>query len=181
MKKILCLALASLLFATACNKAEKKAEPAQSATQQQAQNTPPPPPPPPAAPSAEEVKAGIDKYIADKGLKNVKTTPSGMYYIVEKAGKKDIGKGDKVKAHYTGTLLDGTKFDSSVDRGQPLEFPLGGVIPGWQEGIPLLKVGGKGKLIIPSNLAYGPRAMGNIPAYSTLVFDVEVLDSAPAN
>src|SRR5690606_11185362 len=87
--------------------------------------------------------------------------------------------GDKVTVHYTGTLLDGTKFDSSVDRDQPFEFTLGQgqVIPGWDEGIAMMKEGGKAKLVIPSNLAYGanPRPGGPIQPFSTLVFDVELI------
>jgi peptidylprolyl isomerase len=83
-----------------------------------------------------------------------------------------------VKVHYTGKLLDGTKFDSSVDRGEPFGFTLGKgqVIKGWDEGIGLMNVGGKATLIIPSSIAYGDRDMGTIPPYSTLVFDVELLE-----
>ena len=78
--------------------------------------------------------------------------------------------------HYVGTLLDGTKFDSSVDRGQPAQFPLGGVIPGWTEGVGSMKIGGKRKLVIPYALAYGERGRGPIPAKATLIFDVELLE-----
>ena len=80
--------------------------------------------------------------------------------------------------HYTGTLLDGTKFDSSLDRGEPTTFPLNQVIPGWTEAIQLMTKGSKAKLIIPSALGYGPNDVGNgaIPAYSTLVFDVELVN-----
>lgn len=106
--------------------------------------------------------------------------PSGLIYIpkVEGTGKQ-AQAGDTVQVHYTGRLLDGTVFDSSVERGQPIEFPLGQgkVIPGWDEGIALMKEGGKASLIIPSNLAYGanPRPGGPIKPYSTLVFDVELV------
>jgi len=84
---------------------------------------------------------------------------------------------DTVKVDYVGTLLDGTKFDSSIDRGQPAEFPLDGVIPGWTEGIQLMKVGGKTRFYIPSNLAYGQSGAGGvIGPNSTLVFEVDLLD-----
>jgi len=118
----------------------------------------------------------IKKYIADNGLK-AERDPSGVYYIIEKPGgaAKPTAQ-DQITAHYHGTLLDGTVFDSSVERGDPIVFPLGGVIKGWQIGIPKFGKGGKGKLIIPSSLAYGPRAQGKIPANSCLIFDVEVVD-----
>lgn len=121
----------------------------------------------------------IKKYIANKKLDNVKTTDSGIHYIIEKEGD---GKGNpnatsKVKVHYHGTLLDGTVFDSSVERGETIEFGLNQVIPGWQQAIPLLSKGGKGKFIIPSGLAYGPRgAGGKIGPNSVLIFDVELFD-----
>ena len=80
-----------------------------------------------------------------------------------------------MKVHYTGTLIDGTKFDSSVDRGEPAEFPVGGVIPGWTEALLLMKEGDKWQLVIPSKIAYGEASQGPIPANSTLLFDVELL------
>ncbi|MCF8365232.1 MAG: FKBP-type peptidyl-prolyl cis-trans isomerase [Bacteroidales bacterium] len=113
---------------------------------------------------------------------NIATPPTetGLYVITEEEGNgPKPQKGDKVKVHYTGYLLDGTKFDSSVDRGQPFEFPLGTgrVIKGWDEGIASLNVGSKAKLIIPSSLGYGDRGAGEIiKPYSTLIFDVELLD-----
>ena len=86
-----------------------------------------------------------------------------------------------MKTHYHGTLLDGTVFDSSVDRGQPATFPLGGVIEGWQEGIQLMSVGAKYKFYIPSELAYGDRGAGQkIGAGATLIFEVELLEINPS-
>jgi FKBP-type peptidyl-prolyl cis-trans isomerase len=107
------------------------------------------------------------------------TTPSGLKYIDDKEGTGATAKaGDQVSVHYTGKLKDGTKFDSSVDRGQPFDFPLGAgrVIKGWDEGVAGMKVGGKRKLIIPPELGYGARGAGNvIPPNAELHFDVELL------
>jgi hypothetical protein len=107
------------------------------------------------------------------------TTSSGLKYIVIKEGKgKKAEVGKAVEVHYTGTLVDGKKFDSSRDRGVPIEFVLGQgqVIKGWDEGIALMRVGGKMKLIIPPELAYGSREIADlIPANSTLIFDVELI------
>lgn len=107
------------------------------------------------------------------------TTPSGLKYQVLKAGDGNVARsGQSVKVHYTGWLTDGTKFDSSVDRGEPFSFKLGAgqVIPGWDEGVAGMKVGEKRRLTIPSNLAYGKRGAGGvIPPNATLVFDVELL------
>jgi len=121
----------------------------------------------------------LAKYIADNEI-TVEPTASGLYFIstLEGDGEQAVA-GDKVKVHYTGTLLDGTKFDSSVDRGQAFEFVLGQgkVIKGWDEGIAMMKVGGKATLILPSSIAYGERQAGAlIKPYSPLKFDVELLD-----
>lgn len=122
----------------------------------------------------------IEKYIADKKL-NLTKTPSGlMYQITKQGGAEKAAAGDTVVVHYTGTLLNGNKFDSSKDGGKPLEFPVGqsAVIKGWDEAFMLLSKGTSAKLIVPSALGYGPSAVGNgaIPAFSTLVFDVELVN-----
>ena len=125
-----------------------------------------------------EESAKRNKYLKDKGI-TVQPTADGLYYVekVKGTGAK-AAPGKKVSVHYTGTLLDGTKFDSSRDRNQPFEFTLGQgqVIKGWDEGIAMMNVGGKAILVIPSAIAYGERDNGTIPPYSTLVFEVELLD-----
>ncbi len=134
---------------------------------------------------AEDAKASAPNKLAgetflaeNKKRKEVMTTASGLQYEVLKAGdgpKPTVN--DKVKVHYHGTLVNGTVFDSSVDRGTPAEFPVGGVIQGWIEGLQLMPVGSKWKLFIPYNLAYGERGAGaSIKPYSALVFDVELLE-----
>lgn len=110
------------------------------------------------------------------------STPSGLQMKELQPGTGPSPQnGQKVTVHYTGWLTDGTKFDSSVDRGQPFEFTLGAgqVIKGWDEGVATMKIGGKRRLVIPPNLAYGGSSVGGglIPANSTLVFDVELLGS----
>ena len=115
---------------------------------------------------------------ANKSKPGVKTTASGLQYQVIKEGTgKKPGPNDQVKVHYLGTLIDGTKFDSSYDRGQPAQFALNGVIPGWTEALQLMPVGSKYKLFIPSNLAYGDKGSpGPIGPNSTLIFEVELLE-----
>jgi len=116
---------------------------------------------------------------ADSAPKSeMKTTPSGLKYQVMKQGTGTASPKatDTVKVHYHGTLLNGTVFDSSVERGEPISFPLNAVIPGWTEGLQLMKVGDKFKFEIPPNLAYGPNSPSpKIPPNSTLVFEVELL------
>ncbi len=108
----------------------------------------------------------------------VLVTNSGLQYEVLTLGDgpKPVAE-DKVRVHYSGTLIDGTKFDSSLDRGEPAEFAVTGVIQGWIEGLQLMPVGSKYKFFIPYDLAYGPRGAGaTIKPYSTLVFEIELLD-----
>jgi len=117
-------------------------------------------------------------YIADN-YPDALPIASGLYYINVKEGKGNTPlSGEKVKVHYKGMFLDGTVFDSSVDRGDPIEFTLGQgqVIKGWDEGIGMMRKGGKAVLVIPSDIAYGPGGRGSIPPYSTLVFEVELID-----
>jgi FKBP-type peptidyl-prolyl cis-trans isomerase len=110
----------------------------------------------------------------------IQTTPSGLRYMDEVVGSGPVPQaGRTVTVHYTGWLTNGTKFDSSKDRGQPFTFPLGGgrVIKGWDEGVQGMKVGGVRKLTIPANLGYGAQGAGGvIPPNATLVFEVELLD-----
>lgn len=116
---------------------------------------------------------------ADPGDAEMVTLPSGlMYYdIVEGTGAAPAGPTSTVNVHYTGWLTDGTKFDSSVDRGEPISFPLNRVIRGWTEGVGSMKIGGKRKLVIPFELAYGPAGRPpTIPPRAMLVFDVDLLD-----
>lgn len=122
-------------------------------------------------------KIAQDYLDKNKAAEGVKTTASGLQYSVVKEGDGKIPiKDDVVKCHYVGTLINGEKFDSSVDRGQPAEFPLAGVIPGWTEALQLMKVGSKYKLVIPPELAYGAQGRPGIPPNSVLLFEVELLD-----
>jgi FKBP-type peptidyl-prolyl cis-trans isomerase len=113
----------------------------------------------------------------NKAEKGVITTASGLQYMIvqEGTGKSPLAT-DQVTAHYVGTLLDGTEFDNSVKRGQPITFPVNGVIPGWQELLPLMKVGQKVKCWIPPALGYGARSAGRIPSNSMLIFEIELID-----
>ena len=117
----------------------------------------------------------LDKAAKEKGA--VKTD-SGLIYLSLKDGAGASPKvSDKVKVHYRGTLTNGTEFDSSYKRGQPIEFPLGNVIKCWTEGVQKMKVGGKAKLVCPPEIAYGDRGAGGvIPPNATLVFEVELID-----
>ncbi len=127
---------------------------------------------------AKAEKEAFEKLVSEK-YPNAITTASGLKYIVTKKGSGEKpARGTKVKAHYTGTLLNGSKFDSSVDRGTPFVFSVGQgqVIKGWDEAFLDMRKGEKRILIIPANLGYGSRASGSIPPNSTLIFDVELID-----
>ncbi|MFT7186390.1 MAG: peptidylprolyl isomerase [Pseudohongiellaceae bacterium] len=127
--------------------------------------------------AAENIQLGIDYLSSNKLEDGVKATPSGLQYkvLTTGTGTTHPKQSDKVKVHYHGTLTDGTVFDSSVARGQPISFGLNQVIKGWTEGLQLMVVGEKTRLFIPSDLGYGNQASGSIPAGSTLIFDVELL------
>ncbi len=131
-----------------------------------------------AAKASGNKKIGEDFLAANKQKPGVVTTPSGLQYIVLKEGTgPKPALTDKVKCHYHGTLIDGKVFDSSVDRGQPIDLNVNGVIPGWTEALQMMSVGSKWRLFVPSNLAYGDQQMGPLIAPgSTLVFEVELLD-----
>lgn len=133
------------------------------------------------AEAAQAIKEG-EAFMKENGLRpTVKTLPSGVQYEVIKAttGTKPTIN-DKVRTHYHGTLINGKVFDSSVERGEPITFPLNSVIKGWQEGIPLMSVGSKYRFYIPQELAYGMRSPSpKIPAGSTLIFEVELFEIIP--
>ena len=127
---------------------------------------------------AGENKKKAEEFLAkNKTAEGVKTTASGLQYIVEKEGPGASPKeNDMVRVHYKGTLLSGEEFDSSYARKEPAEFPVSGVIKGWGEALQLMKVGGKYKLFVPPDLAYADKSGGKIPPNSLLVFEVELLD-----
>jgi FKBP-type peptidyl-prolyl cis-trans isomerase FklB len=136
---------------------------------------------------AEAVRQERQKAMAVEGQKflednaqreGVSSTETGLQFSVLTQGEGAIpSRQDRVRVHYTGKLIDGSVFDSSVQRGEPAEFPVSGVIPGWIEALTLMPVGSKWELVIPHNLAYGERGAGaSIPPFSTLVFEVELLE-----
>lgn len=130
-----------------------------------------------AAEKAQAAKAAGDEFRAEfEQQDGVVKTESGLLYRVMTAAEGEQPKDtDTVQVHYKGTLIDGTQFDSSYDRGEPATFPLNRVIPGWTEGVQLMPVGSKFKFVIPPQLAYGEQDTPSIPANSTLVFEVELL------
>lgn len=132
-----------------------------------------------AAENGKAAKEAGERYLAENAKKDgVQTTASGLQYkvLTEGTGKSPKAT-DKVKCHYEGMLVDGTMFDSSIQRGTPATFPLNGVIAGWTEGLQLMKEGGKTRFFIPYHLGYGEAgAAGSIPPFSTLVFDVELIE-----
>lgn len=125
----------------------------------------------------ENIKLGEAFLATNINKEGIKSTESGMQYEVLTSGQGSVhpNSQSKVKVHYHGTLIDGTVFDSSVERGQPISFSLRQVIPGWTEGVQLMVEGDKFRFYIPSKLAYGNRAVGKIPPGSLLIFDVELL------
>jgi FKBP-type peptidyl-prolyl cis-trans isomerase len=135
-----------------------------------------------AARAADNLRAGTEFLAQNKTKPGVVTTASGLQYEVLTAGEGPRPAPEAVvSVHYRGTLLDGTEFDSSIARGEPAEFPLNQVIPGWTEGVGLMNVGSKYRFWIPSELAYGPNGAGEaIPPNSALVFEVELLGIMPA-
>ena len=130
-----------------------------------------------AAKKQQEANDFLAKNAKEDGV--VVTATGLQYKIIEEGAGKSPTAEDKVVAHYTGKLLDGTVFDSSHDRGEPATFPVSGVIKGWQEALPMMKEGAKWQLIIPANLAYGDRGIGNvIGPNETLMFDIELVSIA---
>ena len=126
----------------------------------------------------KQAKADGEKFLKENAQKEgVVTTASGLQYMILQEGDGKSPKAtDKVRCHYEGMLIDGTLFDSSLQRGEPADFPLNGVIAGWTEGLQLMKEGAKYRFFIPYLLGYGAGGAGNsIPPYSTLIFDVELI------
>ena len=166
MKKILSLAMAALLLAgmASCNNSSSNETTTEEATPDYGQQI--------------KDNKTIGREFMEQNAKNdsVVQTQSGLQYMVLKEGTgAKPGPTDEVTVHYTGKLLDGTVFDSSVERGEPATFPLDKVIAGWTEGLQLMSEGSKYRLFIPSELAYGSKGTQNILPNSTLIFDVELI------
>ena len=131
------------------------------------------------AQSKAEAAAAVGReYLVENAKREgITVLPSGLQYEVLVSGEgAKPSREDTVRTHYHGTLVDGTVFDSSYERGQPAEFPVGGVIAGWVEALQLMNAGSKWRLYVPSELAYGAQGVGSIPPHSVLVFDVELLE-----
>lgn len=130
------------------------------------------------AAKAEQAAAAGRAFLVENARRDgITVLPSGLQYEVLTAGEGAKPTRDShVRTHYHGTLVDGSVFDSSYQRGQPAEFPVSGVIAGWTEALQLMNAGSKWRLYVPSELAYGAQAIGSIPPHSTLIFDVELLD-----
>lgn len=128
--------------------------------------------------AAQNIAAAEAFFAKNANAEGVKTTASGLQYLELTAGTGAAypTKTQTVRVHYHGTLVDGTVFDSSVDRGETIEFPLNQVIAGWTEGLQLMTVGAKFRFFIPAHLAYGNRSVGKIPAGSLLIFEVELFE-----
>ena len=131
-----------------------------------------------AAAKAEAAAGAGLAFLAENAKREgITTLASGLQFEVLTQGEgAKPSREDSVRTHYHGTLIDGTVFDSSYERGQPAEFPVGGVIAGWTEALQLMNAGSKWRLYVPSELAYGAQGVGSIPPHSVLVFDVELLD-----
>lgn len=159
MKRQLLIALAPIVLLTACGRETSTTEVKITST------------------NAPAATPALSAATATTPMNDMKTTASGLKYQVLKQGTGTVSPkaSDTVNVHYHGTFLDGKMFDSSVQRGQPISFPLNGVIAGWTEGLQLMKVGDKFRFEIPPNLAYGPAGRPGIPPNSTLVFEVELL------
>ena len=120
----------------------------------------------------------IDQYMAEKNLE-IMPTENGLYYLSLKEGSGELAKkGDTITANYTGSLLNGKVFDSSDWKDEPFTFIMGNdmVLPGWEEGLPLMRKGGKALMLLPSDLAFGARHVGEVPPYSSLLFEIEILE-----
>jgi peptidylprolyl isomerase len=125
----------------------------------------------------KNIQIGAEFLVENAQQKGVKSTASGLQYkmLTKGAGTTHPTEDSNITVHYHGTLIDGTVFDSSMDRGEPVSFDVNQAIPGWREGIQLMVEGDKFRLYIPSDLAYGDRNVGKIPAGSLLIFDVELI------